>query len=270
VIFTSFTLKVLKVRCPQCGTEFTLDVTTAVLNEASQSPMGLAGVALPHGDHVLVVYVDSSGGERGLRVFKSFQMPAARQMTEVLVPSDALKGLRNIGGFTIELGKLGLRLTSPAGRAALLLKGRKGDTSIELELVRNLDYQAARPWLEMLLEVIDTSYSIEVADYVNSLRVLDVLLEERPFVYARQVLWLVANSSIVKTRLRMPEAQLVRTLKPSAIFERYGGGFVSRVLESGEARLRELLTAESPQLLLSSAEAILALYRRGAVDLVVT
>lgn len=269
MIFTSVALRILRVRCPQCGAEFTLDVTAALLSEAAQSPMGLAGVALPHGDHVLVVYVDSSGGERGARVFRSFQLTATKQMSEVLVPSEALRGLRNIGGFTVELGKLGVKLVHTAGRATLLVRGKRGDTSIELELVRSLDYQAVKPWLEMLVEVVDTSYSVETADYVNSLKVLDLLLEERPFVYARQVLWLIANSSIIKTRLRMPEAQLVKMLKPSTIFERYGGGFVARVLDSGEARLRELLMTESPQLLLSSAEAVLSLYRRGIIDLVV-
>lgn len=262
-------MKVLKVRCPQCGSEFVLDITATLLSEAAQNPMGLAGIALPHGDHVLVVYVDSSGGERGVRVFKSFQAPAARRVTEFLVPDNALRGLRNIGGFTAELGKLGVKLKASTGKAALLLRGRKGDSSMELELVRSLEYQVVAPWLDMLLEVMDTSYSSEVADYVNAVKALDLLIEEKPFTYARQVLWLIANSSIIKTRLRMPEAQLVRSLKPSIIFERYNGGFISRVLESGETRLRELLTTESPQLLFSSAEALLSLYRRGIIDLVV-
>ena len=262
-------MRVLKVRCPSCGDTFTLEVRPELLAEAAASPIGLAGLAVPHGDHVMVVYVDSSGGERGVRVFKSLLVGVGKGLADLTVPPTLLAGLRNIGGFVAELGKLGIRLRASSGAAAVTLRARKGGTSLELEFTSDVSYQAAKPWLELFLDVVDTSYSNEPLDYVNAVRVLDLLLEEKPFTYARQILWLLTNSSTITVRMRAPEMRLVRELRPSLLFERYNGNFIARVLESGGLRLSDLLASENPQLLLSSAEAVLALYRRGVVDLVV-
>ena len=265
----SIAVRILKVRCPACGSEQAIQVTPEVLKEAEQNPLGLAGLAFPHGDHVLVVYLDRLGGERGARVFKLFQQPAARGLVEVRVPPSELQGLRNIGGFWAELGRLGVRLSSTASTSAVSLRARKGETTLELELNRDIGYQTARPWLEMLLEAFDTSYSSELRDYVNAVKALDLLLEEKPFEYARQVLWLLSNASVITIRLRMPEARLIRELRPTLLFERYDGGFVLKVLESSGSTVGELLSGVLPQVLFASAEAILALHRRGAIDLVV-
>uniref|UniRef100_A0A7J3X568 Uncharacterized protein n=2 Tax=Thermofilum pendens TaxID=2269 RepID=A0A7J3X568_THEPE len=266
----SIAIKVLKVRCPACDSEHIIQVTPEVLREADQNPLGLTGLAFPHGDHVLVVYVDRLGGERGTRVFRLFQQPAARGFAEVRVPPSELQGLRNIGGFWVELGRLGVRVGTEPSASAVSLKAKKGATTLELDFNRDIGYQTARLWLEMLLDAFDTSYSSELRDYVNAVKALDLLLEEKPFEYARQVLWLLSNASTITIRLRMPEARLLREVRPSLFFERYDGGFVLKVLESSGSTVGELLSGALPQVLFSSAEAILALHRRGVIDLVVT
>uniref|UniRef100_A0A7C4FAM4 Uncharacterized protein n=1 Tax=Thermofilum pendens TaxID=2269 RepID=A0A7C4FAM4_THEPE len=265
----SVAIRVLRIRCPECGSEHTIPVTQEVIREAEQNPLGLAGLALPHGDHVLVVYLDRLGGERGTRVFRLLQQPTRRGLAEVRVPPSEMQGLRNISGFWAELGKLGVRVSSEALAPAVSLKARRGETTLELAFNRDVGYQTAKPWLEMLLEVFDTSYSSELRDYVNAVKALDLLLEERPFEYARQVLWLLSNASTITVRLRMPEVHLLREIRPSILFERYDGEFIQKVVESGGSTVGELLSGVLPQVLFSSAEAILALHRRGVIDLVV-
>uniref|UniRef100_A0A7C3SLH1 Uncharacterized protein n=1 Tax=Thermofilum pendens TaxID=2269 RepID=A0A7C3SLH1_THEPE len=265
----SVTVKVLKARCPVCGREHAIQVTHEILREAEQNPLGLAGLAFPHEDHVLVVYLDRLGGERGTRAFRLLEQPVARGFTEVRVPPTELQGLRNIEGFWVELGRLGVRVSSESSVSAISLKARRGETTLELNLSRDIGYQTAKPWLELLLEAFDTSYSSELRDYVNAVKALDLLLEEKPFEYARQVLWLLSNASTIAIRLRIPEVHLLKEIRPSLFFERYDGDFVLKVLESGGSTVGKLLSGVLPQVLFSSAETILSLHRRGVIDLVI-
>lgn len=66
-------VRALKLKCPQCGRESAIQVGEDTLAAAAASQTGLVGVADYHGDHVLVVYVDSEGRDRGVRVFRALQ-----------------------------------------------------------------------------------------------------------------------------------------------------------------------------------------------------
>jgi len=60
-------LGLVSVRCPRCGGRVLVSVEPRVVEEARASPAGLAAVAVPHGDHALLVYFDADGRERGVR-----------------------------------------------------------------------------------------------------------------------------------------------------------------------------------------------------------
>ncbi len=60
-------LKLIRVKCPKCGSEVLVNISREVLEEARSSPTGLSAAAIPHGGHVLLVYVDANGHERGTR-----------------------------------------------------------------------------------------------------------------------------------------------------------------------------------------------------------
>jgi hypothetical protein len=261
-------IRTVKVRCPRCGAEIPLELTPNIIEEAKANPLGLAGVAYPHLDHVLIVYFDRNGEERGVRVFLTLQAPE-KGLYEILLSKDDLKGLRNISGFRVESRKLNIRISSftTATTAALKISGR--DTIVEVDFQRDFSYQILRGWLEILLDVLENSYSSAPLDYVNTFRILDIMLEEKPFAYAKQVFWLVANGSTITIRPRLPEALLLKKYRPTLVYEKYSGAFISKVIEKNEMKVSEALGEDNPQVLFVNAEALLSLYRRGVLDLVI-
>lgn len=260
-------IRTVKLRCPRCGTEVSLQITPDIVEEALSNPLGLAGVAYPHGDHVLVAYFDRNGGERGVRVFSTLQTPD-KGVFEVSLLGDELRGLRNISGFSVLSKKLNMKM-SFLSQSSTTLKVSGRDTVVEVDFRRDFGYQILRGWLEILLDVFENSYSTDPSDYINTIRIFDIMLEEKPFAYAKQVFWLVANASTITSKVRLPEAILLKKYRPTIIFEKYNGEFVSRVVDSNEIRVSEALGKDNPQILFSNAEALLSLYRRGVIDLVI-
>ncbi|MEZ0346695.1 MAG: hypothetical protein ABWK01_09105 [Infirmifilum sp.] len=265
---TAQIIKVAKVTCPRCGSQFSIELTPEILAEVESNPLGLAGVALPHGDHVLVVYFDRNGGERGVRVFSLLQKQE-KGFYEVKMERESLKGMRNISGFLIELRKLNLRLIYLQESTPITVRLSGRDIGLELTFQKDFSYQKVRGWLELLLDVFEGSYSASPSDYVNTLRILDVMLEENPFAYAKQVFWLVSNASTITIKSRLPESHLLKKYRPTILYEKYNGLFITRVVDSNGIKVSELLTETNPQILFSYSEAILSLYRRGVVDLVI-
>jgi len=261
-------VRIVKTRCPRCGEVFPVTLTTELLEEAKSNPLGLVGVALPHSDHVLVAYFDRNGAERGTRVFAALQAPE-KGLYEVRVPLGDVKGLRNIAGFVIESRKLNLKLVYSTRSISTSIKVSAPDTCLEVDFQRDVSYSHVRAWLELLVDVLENSYSTLPLDYINTLRIFDVMVEEQPFTYAKQVFWLVANASTITIKPRLPESLLVKKYRPTILYEKYNGNFVSRVIESGGLKVSDILGSEAPQVLFSYAETVLSLYRRGVIDLVI-
>jgi len=67
--------RLARVKCPRCGGEVLVSVGPRVVEEAKASPTGLAVVAVPHGDHALLIHFDANGHERGVRVAILAQVP---------------------------------------------------------------------------------------------------------------------------------------------------------------------------------------------------
>ncbi len=261
-------VRIAKIKCPRCGSEFPVNISTNVLEEAKVNPLGLAGVAVPHSDHVLVAYFDRNGDERGVRVFSILQAPE-KGVFEVNIPEGDVKGLRNIAGFIIESRKLNLRLKYSARTTSTAIKVSALDTTLEVDFQRDISYHHVKAWLELLVDVFENSYSTLPADYVNAVRVFDIMVEEKPFTYAKQIFWLIANASTITIRPRLPESLLIKKYRPTILYEKYNGGFVSRAVDSVGLRVSEVLGTEMPQILYSYAETLLSLYRRGVIDLVI-
>ncbi|ABL77489.1 hypothetical protein [Thermofilum pendens] len=260
--------RVFRARCPACSQVEVVEVNDKLLEEAQNNPLGLAGVAFQHETHVFIVYVDRNGGERGTRVFPLLQA-RGKGLYEVKVQPELLRGLRNIGGFTIESRRLNYRVTGYFEPPSSSIKVYKGETSLEVDFRRDVSYQTTKAWMELLAEALDSSYSYSPTDYVNAVRLLDVLIEEKPFEYIKQVFWLITNASNITVKVRPSEAMLLRKYRPSIIFEKYNGGFVNRVLEAPSVKVSDILGLENPQIMFSYVEALLSLQRRGVIDLVI-
>ena len=82
----------LKVKCPRCGREFTIEVDRRLLESARENPSGLHPVALPHEDHVLIAYIDENGNLRRLEAFPSVRTEAPPSEPEY-IPVPRPRGL---------------------------------------------------------------------------------------------------------------------------------------------------------------------------------
>jgi len=71
-----------KVVCPYCGRELEFPLTPDVIKQAFESKDGLARVALPHENHVLIIQVDRWGTIRNRTV--SFMVESAEEECEVV------------------------------------------------------------------------------------------------------------------------------------------------------------------------------------------
>jgi truncated hemoglobin YjbI len=261
-------VRVFKIRCPACNIVETVEVNDKILIDAQSNPLGLAGVAFPHDNHVLIVYIDRNGEERGTRVFSLLQ-PVAKGFYQVKVPDEWLRGLRNIAGFTVESKRINYRISGYLRQPSSSIKVYKGETTLEVDFARDISYQQARSWLELLAEALDTSFSFNQADYVNAIRLLDVLIEEKPFEYIKQVFWLITNASNITVKVHEREAMLARKYRPMILFDKHNGGFINRVMEVSNTKVSQLLGLENPQIIYSYIEALLSLQRRKIIDLVV-
>jgi hypothetical protein len=261
-------VRAFKIKCPSCNSIETVEVDEKVLYEAQSNPLGLAGIAFSHEDHVLIVYIDRNGGERGTRIFPLLQ-PTAKGFYQATVPTEWLRGLRNISGFTVESRRINYRITGYLKPSTSSIKVRKGETSLEIDFTRDISYHSAKSWMELLVEALDSSFSTNQADYINAIRLLDVLVEEQPFEYVKQVFWLITNASNISVKVRERESLLARKYRPMIIYEKYDGGFINKVLEASRIKVSQLVGLENPQVIYSYIEALLSLQRRRVIDLVI-
>ncbi len=80
-------LAVRRVKCPCCGEELVVPITTELLEEASRSPTGVAAVVLSHGKERVVVYVDGDGEVQGASCAGTEREAVIEEIREVPVPS---------------------------------------------------------------------------------------------------------------------------------------------------------------------------------------
>lgn len=265
---TSIGINLLKIRCPRCGRESVVQVDEKILEEARSNPLGLAGVVETHDDHAIVVYIDRNGNERGIRIYSLLKKGVTKPYSEFAIPSQELEKMRNISGFIIYLKKLSIVIKGYTDSIRESYKAVKDNTVLEIDFKEDLPYKTIKHWTQLVVEAMNTSYSDNPKDYLNAIKILDVMLEERPFIYASKVFWLVTNASILTMKTKLPEKLLLKKYRPSIIYEMYEAPFINQVIELPQERVDVLIDTGNPQIMFSRAEALLSLYRRGIIDLV--
>lgn len=260
--------KVLKTRCPRCGRDIVVEVNERILMEARNNPLGMAGIVEMHGDHAAVVYVDRNGNERGVRVYPVLAK-GAEEYTVFTLPSASLENFYNIGGFSLTLKKLRMMIRAGLQEEGVTLRASKGEAVLELDFKRDFSWSTVKRFTWILVDAVSTSYSENPNDYLNAVKLLDVVLREPQFFYSKDVFWLVTNASTITMKTRLPEAMLFRKYRPSMLFERYDTRFLLRVAETPSEPVSKLLRSDNPHVVYSRADALLAMYKRGIIDLVV-
>ncbi len=258
--------RVIKTRCPRCGRDIVVNIGPDILEEARRNPLGMAGVVELHGDHAAVVYIDRNGNERGVRVY-SVLARGAEEYTVFTLPPAALEGFTNISGFSLTLKKLKMKIQAMLGEEGVFLHAVKGDAELMLDFKKDFEWGVVKRLAGVLVDTIDTSYSENPNDYLNAIRILDVILKEPNFLYSQEVFWLVTNASTLMVTTRLPEAMLFKKYRPSMLFERYDAHFLAEVADIPRENVAKLLKVGNPYAVYSRADALLAMYKRGIVDI---
>ncbi len=258
--------RVLKTRCPRCGKDIVVEIGDEILREARENPLGMAGIVEMHGDHAAVVYIDRNGNERGVRVY-SVLAKGGEEYTVFTLPPASLRGFSNIAGFALTLRKLRMKIQADLSEEGVMLHAVRGDAVLDLDFRRDFSWNTVKRLAGVLVDTIDSSYSENPNDYLSAIKILDVILKEPNFLYSKQVFWLVTNASTLSVRTRLPEAMLFRKYRPSMLFERYDAHFLLSVAETPRESVAKLLKSDNPYTVYSRADALLAMYKRGIIDI---
>ena len=263
------TVNIIRTKCPKCRRESIVSVDESLLQEALQNPLGMVGVVEIHGDHALVIYIDRNGHERGKRIYPLLKTAERGPYTEYKISADELARLKNISGFALDLKRLHILIKGYVQDLKDSYKISSENAVLEIDFNEELSYKVIKHWTKLVFDAINTSYSDNPNDYLNAIKILDVVLDEQPFIYANKVFWLITNASTLTMRSRLPEKMLLQKYRPSIIYERYEQQFINHVVSLPQEKVYNLLSGDNPQIMFARAEALLSLYRRGVIDLVV-
>ena len=83
-------------RCPYCNKPLDISIDRDVLSRAEASPSGVTAVVVNHGDHAVVVYVDSEGNIRSLEaaVLPSPRAGVLNRIKEIPIPHSSPPDIR--------------------------------------------------------------------------------------------------------------------------------------------------------------------------------
>lgn len=135
-----------EVTCPKCSKTFNIEVPPGTLAAAASNPLKAAAIRVPHGDHELIVFVDTEG--RVVRTEWSSQVSESviNRVIEVPVPSASAPEPRGLSGLEWMLlamcdGRRSLEeicssLGIPLGQGRLIVEKLKARGLIEKVIVK--------------------------------------------------------------------------------------------------------------------------------------
>jgi len=195
--------RVMKLKCPQCGVESYVKVGEDELAAAAASPTGLVGVADYHGDHVLVVYVDSEGRDRGVRVFRALQRGEV-----VRVNAAFLSHMGSIAGFRVRSG--GWSVECFAGNPRALLRVFRGELTLDVEL-KSFDLASkAVDWGDQFLAALQRVGQPDPGGLLLSILLLDAYIPELPSPFSRRAFEVAMKSGRLVVETDRSAAELLR------------------------------------------------------------
>lgn len=250
------TVRLLKLKCPQCGRESALQVREDSLAAASTSPTGLVGIADYHGDHVLVVYVDGEGRDRGVRVFR------ALQRGEVIRVNPAYLTYMNvIAGFRVSFG--GWSLECFPGSPRTLLRVTRGESLLEMEL-RSLERAASSvDWGDSFLAALSRVGQPDPGELLLSILLLDSSIQFPPSPFATRMFEVSLKSRRLVVRVDPGAAELLREYVSRIPW--LSTRLIDYAVSVNGWRLVDAVLGPDPLTIRERLTTILSLERRGVV-----
>ncbi|RLF04908.1 MAG: hypothetical protein DRK00_05680 [Thermoprotei archaeon] len=251
-------LRVLRVTCPACGELCEVHLDEETLAAARSSPTGLAGVADFHGDHILVLYIDAEGRDRGVRVYRALQ-----RWEVIRVNPSFLSYMSEIRGFRVSAGSV-VECFQDSPRALIRVSG--GDVELEAAL---RSFERAGPavaWMEEFLEGLRRgARAADLGTLLLSMLILDSCLALKPLWGAARAFEAVLKSRRLVVRVDRSAAELFKVYA-DRIRWLYAGA-LDAVLEMDGWRLIDALAARDAITARERLFSVLALERRGIVRL---
>ena len=249
-------VRVLKLKCPQCGGEAAIQVGEDTLVAAAASPTGLVGVADYHGDHVLVVYVDSEGRDRGVRVFRTLQRGEVLRVNPSFLSYTSL-----VAGFRVSSG--GWSVECFAGNPRALLRVFRGEHALDLEL-RGFEHAAgAVEWGEKLLGALERVGFPDLGGLLLSVLLLDASAANPPSPFATRLFEVALRARWLTVKVDPSAAELLREYAPRV--PGLSPRLVDFALSVNGWRLVDAVAGPDPLTIRERLQALMSLERRGVV-----
>jgi hypothetical protein len=251
-------VRVLKLKCPECGRETAIQVGEDTLVAAAASPTGLVGVADYHGDHVLVVYVDGEGRERGVRAFRTLQRGEVLRVNPSFLSYTSL-----VAGFRASSG--GWSVECFAGSPRALLRVLRGEHALDLEL-KSFEH-AARvvEWGGALLEAVGRAGQPDLGGLLLSLLLFDAYAASQPSPFAARMFGIALKARRLTVRVDPGAAELLREY--AARVPGLSPRLVDFAIGVNGWRLIDAIAGPDPLTIRERLQALLSLERRGVVGL---
>jgi len=256
--------RIVKTLCPRCGMQLTVELTESLLADASDSPIGITGLAIPHRDHVAIVYFDSNGGERGVKVV---ELAGTKERLKVIrIPRQSLEKLENIKAFRVLVKDLGLVFEGERGGFEVAVRGEYKGVSLDIapssldhipRLKKWLTYAASS--LSAFMSVISTSRVIAL------IHTIDKLATVEPPIFASKVVKLLFLSPLVTYEINRRRLNLF-SLYGSEITARYEESDLEMVIEGEGKPVAYILGEAGSPASITTALFLLALERRGIIE----
>ncbi|MEM4020155.1 MAG: hypothetical protein QXG57_08025 [Thermofilaceae archaeon] len=249
-------VRLLKLSCPQCGRESTIQVGEDALVAAASSPTGLIGVAEYHGDHVFVVYVDGEGRDRGVRVFRTLQRGEVIRVTPTY-----LSYMSNLSGFRVLSEGWSVECFAGNPRALLRVQGERG--ALEAELKDLSKAAQAISWGESLLSAVARVGQLDPSGLLLSILLMDASIPYPPSPFAPRMFEIAMKARRLVVKVDPGAAELLRAYINRITW--LSSRMIDFALSVNGWRLIDAVVGPDPLTIRERLSALISLERRGVV-----
>jgi len=257
--------KILKTFCPKCNSNITVEVSDSVISSAKYSPTGIVGVVDIHGDHALVIYVDSNGHERGTRVYTLLSPAISGERKPVIIPLRYLDALSNTLGFRLILKKEDLIIEGFKRRLDILFKCQGLTADIELA-IRKITGSVIK-WLRAFVRAFDRAGGkFRFDTFYKCMILVDNMIYTNPPGHSDMLLSLLLRSRDIAYRVNI-KALKIYSLMPRNIDRYYKAIDSGMLLKYSGRTLYEILADRNVNEVWEILDYILAMKRRDIIEI---
>ncbi|RLE87268.1 MAG: hypothetical protein DRJ49_06695 [Thermoprotei archaeon] len=255
----------IKLRCPICRDECSITVDSATLTSARESPSGIVGLAIPHGDHVVIVYIDSKGRDRGVRAYRTIIGETIPTKLLRLTP-DFLQKFAILEGFRISLGMRNIVIECFNEEPTTVLSSKYEDLTLEVLPNELNSFKVAAYWMNSFLrELYEAVHNTDFRTLMKGLMLLDSTLTSPPTIYTRNMFKFTLLSGKLSVVVDRDAGRLF--MKYLDLLPWLYKGIINKILESNGTLLLDLIKNMDSPTMKKFMESLLFLERRGVVRL---